>query len=292
MQILNFIFLSLCLISSLYGENLSHLISQIPIEDIHRMREFADYQLMCKHAAHPLFFNNKSCSLSAIRPLSSDITYEELQLLKDWEIFKKYEHKFRHSNFILSSSLNKSGSISIFIINKRALKKCIGKHKRIFKSVIGKQFSYKWLVTELEENRPLNALIKDNQVLLGILLGYGKKSSQIFEYYIQNPFMVHIVKPEVCDRICSDLPSECECFPVAFVGNSNSKEAQTLRMLYRNELISFWKLYKKKDPLILFLEGFSQNESDILPGLEKSNWEWKYRFPRFVFQYLFTIKDF
>jgi hypothetical protein len=58
------------------------------------MREFADRQFIMNQAAHPLFFNNKSCSLSAVPAYSSGITYEDSLLLNDWKYLKNTRVSF------------------------------------------------------------------------------------------------------------------------------------------------------------------------------------------------------
>jgi len=49
-------------------------------------------------------------------------------------------------------------------------------------------------------------------------------------------------------------PKGCKLFPMTFMGNPENNETQNLVAEYENELNPFWNIYKKDDPLILFLK--------------------------------------
>ncbi len=96
---------------------------------------------------------------------------------KSWETFNKYCQFFNKELFLF---LRKSSTL--LLINKLAVKHQIAKHLDLFQSILGTEFSSEFFFHELEHSdTDLHALLKANQTLLGILLGFGKHNSELFQ---------------------------------------------------------------------------------------------------------------
>lgn len=288
MKYLNIILSFIICLSPLTGVGFNDQIAQVPAWDGYLMRVFADESFIWNQTAHPIFFINKPCSLCSIDTHPEFSTYRCSILLSGWKTFKKHSCGLIHSNFIFSEAIDKYG-IDIFIINKQALKKCIDKHLNTFRSILGSHFSYDRLVLQLENKINLNDIIQNNKLLLGIVLGYGEEASRAYENHNDNCWDYGLVNPELYTGISANLPSKCPFFPVAFMGNPQSKEVQKLTKEYYKEIMCFWGYYQLKDPLILFLEGLCRHQSNVLPGLYNTDWALKAAFPNYVHLHMFSI---
>lgn len=254
---------------------MSEGLRQIPKQDILLMKEFVKLNFKWNQAAHVIFFQNKPSCLAAAFVKLPDKDFHSLLWIKGWEAFKKHEYLFPHPNFMFISHLEEGGeddyqTLNLFIINKRALAKCLDRHMPVFQTVVGKHFCYEWFVSELERGRNVDEIIKNDQMLLGILLGYGKESSKAFKDCLDQKLQSFFLREDGYCGNSPEVPEKCDCFPVAFMGNPHSKEVKNLLLEYKQELESFWDMYQKKDPLVLFLEGICENNSDVLQSTFKA----------------------
>jgi len=270
-----FFFHFLLLTTSLYGGLVSEGLRQIPERDIILMKEFVKLNFKWNQAAHVIFFHNKPSCLATAFIKSPDKDFQNLLWVRGWETFKKHEHLFPHPNFLFMSHLwdeDEDGyqSLSLFILNKRALMKCFNSCKTIFQAVIGEHFCYEWFIAELEKGKNIEEIIKNDQVLLGILLGYGKESAKTFNDHQAKRLQHFFLREEIYCGNSPEAPDKCDCFPVAFMGNPRSKEVQNILSEYKRELEIFWNMYQKKNPLVLFLEGICENDSDVLQSTFKT----------------------
>ncbi len=100
---------------------------------------------------------------------------------KSWETLEKYLPYFNKEKYLL---INRkfNGFDTFILINKPIFKETIQKQIAIFKQVIGENFSAELLLEQIEQpNADLTKLLKNNQALLGILLGFGSHNSKLFE---------------------------------------------------------------------------------------------------------------
>ncbi len=109
----------------------------------------------------------------------------------------------------------------------------------------------------LENGRHLIDLIEDNDILLGILLGYGEESSKLYyRKQIESKEDVALDIPYI--TITSENVNGIEICPVAFKGNAHSKEVKKIYSKFHNEWKLFWEFYleKNQDSMNFFLEPF------------------------------------
>lgn len=256
-------------ITSLFGGVIEENLKKIPEKDKFLIREFVKINFKWDQLPYVLFFDNKPCAFAGAFIEAPHDIFQNVLWLKGWETFKKHETLFPHSNFIFNSYLHEKDEegyqlLNLFIINKRALIKCFNFHKKTFQEILGKEISSEHFLAELEKNG-LPDVIKHNEVLLGILLGFGKESSQAFTKHQENDWGYCLIKSEIYCGNSPVLPEDYNFFPVVFMGNPQSEEVQSLIATYQRESEVFHKLSQNKDPLILFLEGIcEQKENGLL----------------------------
>ncbi len=142
--------------------------------------------------------------------------------------------------------------LHIHLINKESLKLCILNHHVHFEQILGPNFNYDVFISELEKGAPLSNLLKQDELLMGLVLGFGYESSKQYKEELaisKNYQGIHLRTPE-----------NCVIIPIAFVGNPHSQEVQRLVSTYEKELEEIWKMHKKaKNPLKTVLERLSSS---------------------------------
>lgn len=112
----------------------------------------------------------------------------EPRLEQHFKLYRKYEHLFNTQNFLLldqpciSDKFSTSGfSRDILIINKRALIEIVDKHKDIFTARLSAPITGKTLLAEIEAKKNvLYEVLREDELLWGILLGYGTHNAQLY----------------------------------------------------------------------------------------------------------------
>lgn len=282
------IFQLMLLTIPLFGGVVNQEIKKIPSKDILLIREFVALNFKWNQMAHVIFFHNKPVCLCTSFLKSPELNISDIIWNKGFESFKKYEHLFSHPNFLFISHVREEDEngyqpIDLYIINKKTLKKCFDQYQSSFQSVLGAECSYDWFLSQLEERKNLEEVIKHDQTLLGILLGYGEESSKAFSNHQNQRLEYFFLRTDVYCCNSPKTPEQCECFPVTFMGNPNSKDVKHLMKIYQNEMETFWNLYQKKDPLVLFFEGICEDEGDVLQSTFTYPFKANFRFDIYTF---------
>ena len=137
--------LLLCLTSPLLGGSVADGLKQIPLNDRLLMRQFVELNLRLHQASHVIYFENKPVCLASAWLKSPKRLFVDVLWIKGLRAFMKHEHLFPHPNFIFNmETIGESDewkSINLFIINKRALNKCLTKNGPIFQEILGKKYN-------------------------------------------------------------------------------------------------------------------------------------------------------
>jgi hypothetical protein len=252
LRTVKFIGLFLFWTASLIGSIVEDGIKQMTLNHRYCLKSFFDHATKHDQAAHVLFFENKPACLIAIILKHQSKPYTEIVHLKGWHAFKRYEHFFPHPNFIFSEDVVTFSDdfkvLHIYILNKQSLTKCLEQHIHLFREELGAAFSVSAFISKLEEGISLPSLLHKDEMLMGILLGFGEESSKAFKKADNDSNF---------DNQCFDLkrPKGCKIAPVVFMGNPNSKEVKKLCSVYENELEGFWEKYEaSKDLLKMILQ--------------------------------------
>jgi hypothetical protein len=104
-------------------------------------------------------------------------------LWSKWRIWKTYEKDFPLKNYLLIEDINSSNAHrkDIFFINKKYFIEAVNQHKAIFQKVLNRQVSGKVLLDEVENKSSLQSVLAHNDLLLGILLGFGEHNASLYQ---------------------------------------------------------------------------------------------------------------
>lgn len=252
------LFLGIPLLGSSVKENLK----QISLNDKLLMKEFVELTIRQANAGHVIYFDNKPVCLGGTFIKSPQIRFDNILWLKGWKAFKRNEHLFAHPNFIFNTHLfeKEEGwqTLDLFIINKKALCRCVNQHLNLFQEILGSHFTYESFLAQIESGHSLSSLIHYNEMLLGILLGFGEESCRAYQE-MRNKYKGGV--PPWTETYCGieiKSPNIRKIFPIGYMGNPQSLEVQKLAATYEKELEIFWNIYRKQDPLVFFLECICQ----------------------------------
>jgi hypothetical protein len=241
------IFIFTLFAARLWGGLVEEGLQKLSLQERIYLEKFFEEAVERDQAAHVLYFTNKAVCLTGPVLKDRDKSFKDVQLLKGWVIFKKNEHLFPHPNFLFSESIFKPDNdfrvLHIYIINKNTLTKCLNQNLDLFRELIP-NFSIEEFIALLEQGMPLPALLRDNEELLGVLLGFGTESSKAFRENTCDVQPFAAVQTEEYQRIDLKCPKDCAISPVVFMGNPNSKEVQALSSIYEEELAQFWEYYR------------------------------------------------
>lgn len=175
------------------------------------------------------------------------------KLKESWHVWKKYESRFKHPNVIICEKYEKIENevyLQLFLIDKRKLAIVLKQFQSDFTEVLGKSFSPESFVAKLEKVKKLTSLIKYDEKLLGILLGFGRESSAAFRDWVDDEDL----DPPL--EYLGKRPQGCLITPVSFRGYSHSFEVQQLLETYRKEILKIEEIFKSDSFLERTLEQF------------------------------------
>jgi hypothetical protein len=258
MRLMPFLPLFFIMLSPLFGYPVEERLKNVSQHEQICMRRFFDFAIKLDQAAHVLCFENKAVCLTGVVIRDKHRTFEDVLRLKGWYAFKKNEATFPHPNFIFNEKVYVDDSLElldIYIINKKALIKCLSLHSDLFKQILGMTFTPTKFLTDLENGQLLPSLIQNNDILLGLLLGFGEEASRAFSETQKDVEGSAPAWSETYSGIDARQPAGCKIYSIGFMGNPKSYEIRKLISVYDAELEEIWKVYKKeKDPLKMALK--------------------------------------
>ena len=229
----------------------------VPEIDKKKIDCFFEYAIKLENAGHTLYFKSKPvCLIGFWLDGATDQKFRE-----GWETFCKYEELFPSKSFILNSTLvnlSDKKAIHIYLVNKESLISCIDQHSIIFKEILNKEVNGLNFLYDIENGNQFMDLIEHNEVLLGILLGYGEESSKLYNKNKLLSIKNKSSKNSYYTTITSEIKENNEIFPVAFKGSKYSKEASKINAQFQQDRQDLWKVFleKNKDPTKFFLEAY------------------------------------
>lgn len=192
--------------------------------------------------------------------------------LKGWKIWEKYQHLFKTPLYILKKhQISNSNSIFLILINKKAFLQTVKKNIKSFKRILGKAITPDHLLEEIEkEEIKFFELLKYDEELIGILLGYGQHNAQLFkrreEIYnflerkkISLDFIANFQGLENIHQELNNLQSKLHLFnpaitlPMAdtftpsFLADRDHSETIELRIVYQKIRPSISRLFDQED---------------------------------------------
>jgi hypothetical protein len=261
-KFLSVLFCFFCL-SSINADEVSKILQKIPLEDKEKIEKLFSFFVRRDSLGYVLFGNTKStcatgislsCKEVVIPPSWSDKPIRFQKDLKEyWEVWSRWEHLFKHPNILVCTEHVPLGGgmyLQLYFINKRTLESLLQKHHTDFAEILGEKFSPKTFIVQLEKKKKLRPLIKHDEKLLGILLGFGKESSEAFKSFSQG-----IDTIPTLGRI-AQRPKGCLITPVCFRGYEDSWEVKELTKIYAEEIQEIDQIYKSSSFLVHTLEKY------------------------------------
>ncbi|WP_148300673.1 hypothetical protein [Candidatus Protochlamydia sp. R18] len=168
----------------LHAHSVTEILKSIP-EDDREVLSRLFYQLMNNdHFAYTLF-GDKPVSVTAnfiLTPYGNIFCRMKCggYFWEKWKVWKKYEHLFPMKNYLLLEESAQTNTKNIFFINKKWFVKTICQHLKIFETILGENITPKNLLNKIERSQNFFSVIKENPILLGILLGYGQHNAELY----------------------------------------------------------------------------------------------------------------
>jgi hypothetical protein len=213
-----FLLLYLCLITlPLQGEDkissASTILSSLSSEEKQQIQTFF-HNLFARHELGYTLFGDKPMSIcwpDTLSPRFSklDCTFKlyidgTVPLFRALTVWKKIKQDVQGNNYsLIVCEENKYPSFTI-LINKKAFSEQFDKNKDLFKRFYSKNITVDAIIANLENKQHFSSVFKEplfsNDVLLGIMLGFGRHSAELFQRRADlmsediNPPFLHKIK--------------------------------------------------------------------------------------------------
>jgi hypothetical protein len=183
-----------------------------------------------------------------------------------WDVWEKNNYSLKLKNFLfLKRKLGNSPAI--FLINKEAFHKTVNAHIKLFKNLLGKDIDSEKILNQIEqENSDICEILHQHDCLLGILLGFGKHNSILFEKrenlekklnclnFVQSYQEMQSVKNQI-DKLWDILKLRNDYYTsdlamrnsIAFVADRDHPESKILEAKYKEQEVKISGIYSKDD---------------------------------------------
>jgi hypothetical protein len=168
-------------------------INRIPAEEKDNLTFLFHDLFLGNHFAYTLF-GSKAVSLTDYHVDYLDymdiVEYTECVLkreggrpiLEGWRNWEKHSHLFKSKNFIFKKyNIHNTESIFIVLINKNKFQRVVEKEIKVFKKILGDDITPSFLLHQLENSKDFFELLKSDERLIGILLGFGDHNAYLFK---------------------------------------------------------------------------------------------------------------
>jgi hypothetical protein len=279
------------LTNCLSAENSSDIIKNLPEKDRDDLKELFDYFIDSGHFAYTLF-DDKPVSLAAFSTAEipkiniSKKGRQKLIFLQDnihnkWNTWKKYKSRFPVTQYIIIEERPRFNTnvTHVFLINKKLFIKKVNDNLEIFQKILGKEITGEYLIGKVEQSGQLRSNIRQNEYLLGILLGYGRHNSQLYQKredillsYKQYKRLLLKDSPvlDTLDRKADALTEILQPFgdlnsfprvvrPVAFVADHKHPETIKMKKKYRLSQNKIAYIYARGNRLEITLEALTRD---------------------------------
>ncbi len=249
------------LICSLDASEIRNKLMKIPLKDREKIEQLFSFFVSREGLGYVLFQETKpGCFISLplthksyVMPYKVDnpIRFQR-NIGLCWRIWSYYSHLFKHPKILICEEyerINGGMYLQLSIFNKETLKSLLEMYHDDFAERLGTGFTPQKFIAKLEKNKRLRSLIQNDDKLLGLLLGFGRESSQAFKDMISG------VELESPLKKVSHRPAGCCINPVSFRGNPDSLEVKKLIEIYTHEIQKIEKIYKNDQFLLITLEA-------------------------------------
>jgi hypothetical protein len=262
-------------LKSFFPESMFNLIQE---ED----RYFLDFffrHLLLKDPFAYVFMGDKPMAISGYFELGAhfDLSCQQLSTTnslfrKGCEVFRKYQHLFAFNKVVFFFNFQEEMDYTeIICINKENVSNILDSHEHLFSNVLNGKFNSEKLIEQLKQQKgDIDKVLKNNDELLGILLGYGKNNASLYHRREEIKKCIHSFK--IPNKMRNAIPSsgsftiEDELVSIQntlkqfenenlsncifmdlphFMADYNSSETLELKKKYRHQRKKITKAYRK-----------------------------------------------
>ncbi len=175
-------------LSAYDGKEVSKILEMMPQRDKKRLEYFFrenigwDCMGFVLFGDKPMALSGKDTKLFPFRSFSSflyAISPRRIQSENGFDTWKKYEKVFPSKRFVFLYEETDSGVYSLFINKKRFLQK-VAQHADDFKRILKRDVTGEGLLKEGLNKPFLSDVLCDNDLLVGILFGFGRHNADLF----------------------------------------------------------------------------------------------------------------
>lgn len=264
----------------LHGENTKAFLESISSTEIQCLDRFFSAFFLNDDFSYTLF-GDKPMSFSGIDKPNTSSETDPLSIgyRQVLDVFRKYRSKFLNKNYIFVLNEDSNGTF-VYFINKSAFTNTIKTNIDIFVKEFGHNFNIaKFLEEVMKEEKFFLEIIHHHEGVLGILLGYGRRNSMLFQrkadllgrcwaYETQvKPNRAMTFDTVSIEKEIAYLDSKLGCFseeheyngdlpvaPLGFAADIQHFETKRLKKKYQSTQKKINKIFSKRKPLIAILE--------------------------------------
>lgn len=145
-----------------------------------------------------------------------------------------------------------SQTSEIIIINKKSFLKTLKKHLSTFEKILNKKIEPRSFLTLIEKGEiSFSESIQNNEILLGICLGYGENNANL--YYLRNK----ILQNQQLDFFGDYNYSLMRINSLHFIANHQLEETRKLKTKYQNLRAKISAIYSRGEFLEITLSRLS-----------------------------------
>lgn len=236
-------------------DDIAVILQKMPKKD----REHLDYffrELVQWDGFGYVLLGNKPVALTVVTekfyPFHSYLNFREAIIPRAWKSKKgyqtwlKYQASFPTSRFALCyEKFDKftPGNAIMTLVNKQAFSQLVEEEKELFKQILHREVTGTMLLEEAKQRPLLGEVLQDNDILIGLVLGYGKENATLF--YQRN------LLGSVQEMIDFTQANGC--------GSIWTEEFEAFRIQFKD--VSWWQSYVSgshmmKNPQLITLPGF------------------------------------
>ena len=229
---------------------------EIPWEDHEVLERFFDYLIHRTTLGYTLC-GDKPVAIDTFPKLAQIPPQYAVKVLTEFhgysilwrglEVWLRYSHKFPSEKFVFTYVEDYN---TIFLLNKENVKTVIEKNLALFQKYMGVGLTEADVLNYICDGSPKKCIIAPNQILLGILLGFGKNNSIAFAN------ASHIQKLEGFKLYDYDDSLNEYLNPGFMVINNgtNDQEINEVKTILREGKRSIYKKFKNRQYFKTFIE--------------------------------------
>ena len=268
LSLLLLLFVSLA--SSVFAESSEEMIPQKDWQSIERLFSY----LVCESDFGYTIYGSKPVSLTGYfleTPFGNLIHPKSTNIKAYWKIWAKYQYLFPMTDYLLLDDPDENPNLRIItLINIPSFIRIVNENLSLFQSKLGNNISAEYLLKQLcsQSSPGLFAALNKDEVLYGIVLGYGVSSPSFYQHrfelmaylspLLNQQFTLNYLRPlQPFESISEELlalksqtrpPPQrhflCPIEPVVFISASGDSEAEALFQKYKNDQRRLCQIYQ------------------------------------------------